>query len=127
MSWELKGDRPVYAQLVEIIGQKIITNEYPPDSKLPSVRELASLAEVNPNTMQKALTELERGGLITSVRTTGKYVTDDKSLIEAYKRELALKEISSFMDKMKKLGYDELEIKELFDKEVSDDKSTGNK
>ena len=127
MSWELKGDRPVYAQLVEMIGQKIIKQEYPPDSKLPSVRELASLAEVNPNTMQKALIELERAGLITSVRTTGKYVTDDKSLIEAYKRELALKELAGFMEKMNKLGYDRLQIKELFDKEVSDDKSTGNK
>lgn len=123
MSWELKGDRPVYAQLVEIIGQKIIKNEFPPDSKLPSVRDLAAMAEVNPNTMQKALVELETEGLISSVRTTGKYVTNDVDLIKNYKRKLAVKELGAFVGKMKDLGFEVEEIKQLVDKEVNDGNS----
>ena len=126
MSWELKGDRPVYAQLVEIIGQMIIKNVFPPDSKLPSVRDLAAMAEVNPNTMQKALVELESEGLISSVRTTGKYVTDDVEHIEAYKRKLAIKELGGFIGKMKDLGFGVEEIKELVDKEVNDGNSFRN-
>lgn len=126
MSWEIKGDRPVYAQLVEIIGQKIIKNEFPPDSKLPSVRDLAAMAEVNPNTMQKALVELETEGLINSVRTTGKYVTNDVGLIENYKRKLAIKELGAFVGRMKDLGFDEEEIKQLVDKEVNDGNSIRN-
>ena len=126
MSWEIKGDRPVYAQLVEIIGQKIIKNEFPPDSKLPSVRDLAAMAEVNPNTMQKALVELETEGLISSVRTTGKYVTNDVSLIENYKRKLAVRELGAFVGKMKDLGFEVEEIKQLVDKEVNDGNSFRN-
>ena len=126
MSWEIKGDRPVYAQLVEIIGQKIIKNEFPPDSKLPSVRDLAAMAEVNPNTMQKALVELETEGLISSVRTTGKYVTEDVSLIESYKRKLAVKELGAFVGKMKDLGFKVEEIKQLVDKEINDGNSFRN-
>lgn len=126
MSWEIKGDRPVYAQLVEIIGQKIIKNEFPPDSKLPSVRDLAAMAEVNPNTMQKALVELETEGLISSVRTTGKYVTNDVDLIESYKRKLAVKELETFVKKMKDLGFQVEEIKQLVDKEINDGNSFRN-
>ncbi len=126
MSWEIKGDRPVYAQLVEIIGQKIIKNEFPPDSKLPSVRDLAAMAEVNPNTMQKALVELETEGLISSVRTTGKYVTDNVGLIENYKRKLAVKELVAFVGKMKDLGFKVEEIKQLVDKEINDGNSFRN-
>lgn len=126
MSWEIKGDRPVYAQLVEIIGQKIIKNEFPPDSKLPSVRDLAAMAEVNPNTMQKALVELETEGLISSVRTTGKYVTNDVDLIESYKRKLAVKELVAFVGKMKDLGFQVEEIKQLVDKEINDGNSFRN-
>lgn len=126
MSWEIKGDRPVYAQLVEIIGQKIIKNEFPPDSKLPSVRDLAAMAEVNPNTMQKALVELETEGLISSVRTTGKYVTNDVDLIENYKRKLAVKELETFVRKMKDLGFQVEEIKQLVDKEINNGNSFRN-
>ncbi len=126
MSWEIKGDRPVYAQLVEIIGQKIIKNEFPPDSKLPSVRDLAAMAEVNPNTMQKALVELETEGLISSIRTTGKYVTDNVGLIENYKRKLAVKELVAFIGKMKDLGFKVEEIKQLVDKEINDGNSFRN-
>jgi DNA-binding transcriptional regulator YhcF (GntR family) len=78
------------------------------------------MAEVNPNTMQKALVELETEGLISSVRTTGKYVTEDVSLIENYKRKLAVKELVAFVGKMKDLGFKVEEIKQLVDKEIND-------
>ena len=126
MSWDLKDDRPVYAQLVEIIGQMIIKNIFPPDSKLPSVRDLAATAEVNPNTMQKALLALEEEELLTSVRTTGKYVTDNVELIAAYKRKLAVKELGRFIQKMKALDFNLEEIKKLVDKEVNDGNSFRN-
>ncbi len=126
MSWDIKGDRPVYAQLVEIIGQMIIKNIFPPDSKLPSVRDLAASAEVNPNTMQKALGELEGEGLISSIRTTGKYVTNNVELIAAYKRKLAVIELGRFIRKMKNLDYNLEEIKDLVDKEVNNGNSFRN-
>lgn len=105
MNWELKNDRPVYAQLVEKILEQILDQTYPPESKLPSVRELASMASVNPNTMQKALMELEKSGLINSVRTTGKYVTHDLELIHQHQQQLGLDEIIRFVAKMESLGF----------------------
>ncbi len=126
MSWELKDDRPVYTQLVEIIGQMIIKNIFSPDSKLPSVRELAAMAEVNPNTMQKALVELEEEGLISSVRTTGKFVTNKVELIKDYKKKLGVKELGRFIQKMKALDYNLEEIKDLVDREVKSGNSFRN-
>ena len=64
MAWKLDSDRPIYAQILEIIQMQIISGKYQPGDKIPSVRELAADAGVNPNTMQKALSELERSGLI---------------------------------------------------------------
>lgn len=68
MAWELNADRPVYAQILEIIQTRIISGIYTPGSRLPSVRELAAEASVNPNTMQRAFVELEKSGLITTDR-----------------------------------------------------------
>ena len=81
MSWELTNDRPIYMQLMDYIKLGIISGQYPAGSKLPSVRELASIAAVNPNTMQKALAELESTGLIYSNRTSGRFVTDGFSTL----------------------------------------------
>ena len=75
MTWEFKDNRPIYTQLVEQITLKIVSGEYKIGEKLPSVRDLASEATVNPNTMQKALAELERRGLVYSVRTSGRFIT----------------------------------------------------
>ena len=69
MAWELDADRPIYAQLVERIQKEIVSGKYQPGEKLPSVRDLAAVAAVNPNTMQKAFAELERSGLIVTQRT----------------------------------------------------------
>ena len=82
----------------------IISGLYIPGDKLPSVRELAQKASVNPNTMQKALSELERTGLVYSQRTSGRFITEDTAMIENLKSELAKELIMQFLDNMQKLG-----------------------
>ena len=81
MEWELKSDRPIYTQLLEELKRRIVSGYYKPGEKLMPVRELAQEAKVNPNTMQKALVELEELGLIYTERTNGKFVTEDEKLI----------------------------------------------
>ena len=105
MSWSLDDTRPIYLQLEDIIKSKIIAGIYKPGQKLPSVRELAAEAAVNPNTMQKAFTELERTGLIVTRRTSGRTVTEDTALIEQVRSELAELQISQFLTRMQHLGY----------------------
>ena len=106
MPWKFDNNRSIYVQLVEKIQNRIITGVYAPGSRLASVRELAGEAEVNPNTMQKALAELERAGLVHAVRTSGRFVTEDQKMIENLKRESAVEIIREFREKMKALGYD---------------------
>lgn len=105
MIWNLKSDRPIYLQLLEHIELSIISGVYKPGDKLPSVRDLAEDASVNPNTMQKALVELERSGLVYTQRTTGRFITEDRKMIENLKRNYAKEEISAFFEKMKQLGF----------------------
>ena len=102
MSWKLNPDRPVYVQLIERITTDIIAGIYPPGSKLPSVRDLAQTAGVNPNTMQKALSEMERTNLVYSQRTSGRFITEDLSMIDDLKTELASEQIKEFFEKMEK-------------------------
>lgn len=116
MAWEFKDDRPIYTQLLEQIQKMIISGKFKPGDKLPSVRDLASEAAVNPNTMQRALTELERIGLVYSQRTTGRMITDDKEKITNVKEELAEELISEFMKNMKELGYSQTEVIDLLKK-----------
>ena len=103
MSWKLNPDRPVYVQLIERITTDIIAGIYPPGSKLPSVRDLAQTAGVNPNTMQKALSEMERTNLVYSQRTSGRFITEDLSMIDDLKTELASEQIKEFLEKMEKI------------------------
>lgn len=104
MAWNLNNDRPIYAQIIERIEMQIISGSYKPGDKLPSVREFAAEAGVNPNTMQKALGELERMQLIVTQRTSGRVVTEDFSMIENVKKQFAHEQIKSFLEKMKELG-----------------------
>jgi len=115
MAWNLDSDRPIYAQIVEILELQIVSGRYQPGDKLPSVRELASIASVNPNTMQRAFAELERGGLIQTQRTTGRTVTDDPEKIAQVRQELARSQISLFLARMKELGFTKEEIVQLVD------------
>lgn len=78
---EFDASRPIYLQLLDEFKVKISTGEWEPGAKIDSVRNLASLYEVNPNTVQKALVELERAGLTETRRTAGRFVTDDRNLI----------------------------------------------
>ena len=110
MAWTLQSDRPIYAQLVERLKTEIVSGIYPPGGRLPSVRELAATASVNPNTMQKAFAELERTGLIITMRTSGRIVTEDTSMINETRRELAEEQISQFLTQMNNLGFDRAEI-----------------
>ena len=110
MAWNLNSDRPIYAQILEIIQLRIIAGIYQPGEKIPSVRELAAEAGVNPNTMQKALSELERSGLVTALRTSGRVVTEDKDMIAETRNMLAQEKIDEFISKMKELGFEKKEI-----------------
>lgn len=120
MDWELKSDRPIYSQLMEYIKISIVSGKYKPGAKMPSVRELASEASVNPNTMQKALTELERLGLLFSVRTSGRFITEDSKMIEEMKCNLAKEEIQAFLKKMEQIGFTKEEAIETI-KEIAEE------
>ncbi|MBQ2802964.1 MAG: GntR family transcriptional regulator [Lachnospiraceae bacterium] len=115
MAWELDSDRPIYLQLVERIQRDIISGYYPPGGRLPSVRELAMEAAVNPNTMQKAFAELERGGLIVTQRTNGRTVTEDTEMINGIRNTLAEEHLKTFFARMKELGYTKRTIMELIE------------
>jgi DNA-binding transcriptional regulator YhcF (GntR family) len=109
VSWDLKSDRPIYSQLIEQIEIKICSGIYAPGSKLPSVREFAQEAAVNPNTMQKALSKLEEDGLLYTNRTSGRFITEDADMIKQAKHKLAHEQISQFFEKMKSLGFSKAE------------------
>ena len=105
MDFKIQSSRPIWQQLTEQLRQRIVTGVYPPGSRFPAVRELASEAGVNPNTMQRALAELERNGLIYSQRTSGHFVTDRPEAIAAVRVQLAEEQTARFLQKMSELGY----------------------
>ncbi|HKM04811.1 MAG TPA: GntR family transcriptional regulator [Lachnospiraceae bacterium] len=113
MAWNLDSDRPIYSQIVEKVQMQIVSGFYKPGDKLPSVRDLAAEANVNPNTMQKAFTELERSGLIATLRTSGRLVTEDITMIKDIQKELATDQIKNFFQKMKELGFEKEETAAL--------------
>lgn len=120
MPWNFDAERPIYAQLLERIQMQIVSGYYKPGDKLPSVRALASVANVNPNTMQKAFSELERSGLITTQRTSGRTVTEDIIRIKNVQDELAARHITQFIQNMKELGYTGEETKSLLDARIEE-------
>jgi len=110
MGWNLNSDRPIYAQLMEKIQIQIVSGVYAPGDRLPTVRELAAEAAVNPNTMQKAFSELERSGLIITLRTNGRVVTQDTQLISSLRMQLAASMVQDFYEGMRALGFAGKEI-----------------
>lgn len=122
MPWNLDDSRPIYLQLMERIQHDIISGVYQPGDKLPSVRDLALDAAVNPNTMQKALSELERSGLVYSHRTSGRFITDDKALLKRIKTELAHEYVRGFLEQMHHLGFDDLETLEMVQETLKGEK-----
>ncbi len=110
MKWDLKSDRPIYTQILEEMKKRIVSGYYKPGERLLAVRELAQEAQVNPNTMQKALSELERDNLVYAVRTTGRFITEDQELIDETKKEFARLHVENFYSQMNSLGFDKNEM-----------------
>lgn len=110
MDYQFTNDKPIYLQLMDVFKNGIVSGTFQPGTRLDSVRDLAMEAKVNPNTMQKALSELERIGLVRTERTSGRFITDDMELIENMKKEVVEAEISAFLEKMKLLGLDKASI-----------------
>ena len=104
MDYIFDNERPIYIQLVEKLRIEIVSGKLKNGERIPSVRELALTTKVNPNTMQKALVELENEGLIYTERTNGKFVTDNKELIEKIKRKLAEEKVNNYIKDMKNIG-----------------------
>ena len=88
MNWKFSGDRPVYQQIMETLRGAIVTGELAPGGKVPSVRDLAAAAQVNPNTMQRALTELEREGILVGGGTSGRKVTTEEAVLASMKERI---------------------------------------
>lgn len=104
MNTNFDNNIPIYVQIVDYLKTYIICGEFKSGERLPSVRDLAALFKVNPNTMQKALGELENIKLIYTERTNGKYVTEDKKIIDNLKKECAQKIIDDYFLSMSKIG-----------------------
>lgn len=120
MTWTITGDRPVYLQLIEQLELAIVAGEYRAGGKLPSVRELAAEAAVNPNTMQRALQELEARGLAYSQRTAGRTITEDETMIFALRQKKAREQIAQFWAAMQKLGFNRAEAVAMLEQEKED-------
>ena len=104
LQWKFNGNRPVYIQIQEQICGAILMGDFPPGSRIPPVREFASQAQVNPNTMQRALLELERQGLLISSGTLGRFVTDDPNILQAMRQEAYSSLIRSSAAQFKAMG-----------------------
>ncbi|MBO7136206.1 MAG: GntR family transcriptional regulator [Spirochaetaceae bacterium] len=116
MKFQFDTNSPIYLQIVESFKSSILSGELAPNSKVLPVRDLALEAGVNPNTMQKALAELERLELVRTERTSGRFITDNNGQIEKMRKEVADAEIKSFIQRMEKLGYDKKSLFELIEK-----------
>lgn len=118
MSWSFSNDKPIFQQLKDIIVLKIIKGEYPPGAKLEGVRELAVNAGVNPNTMQRALSDVEETGIIYTMRGDGRYVTDDTEKINKVRSAYVAEKIDGFLNSVGELGLDKKEILDAIQFEI---------
>ena len=113
MAWQFHIDIPCGTQLIAQIQQRIVSGALLPVERLPSVRDLAAEAGVNPNTMQRALAELERTGLVYTQRTAGRFVTEDAAVVDSAKQELAHQQVGAFLRRMERRGYDREQAAQL--------------
>lgn len=113
MPWAFNETQPIYQQIIAAVKANIASGRYSPGEKLPSVRDLALEAGVNPNTMQRALSELEREGLVYSQRTAGRFITEDRQLLQNLSRELAAGQVQTMIQAVRALGYDGEQILRL--------------
>ena len=117
MGYDFNSQTPIYLQIIEIIKVQIISGALKPNEKLMSVREMSLSYGVNPNTIQKALFELEEIGLIYIERTNGKFVTSDEGIIQKIKMQTLKERVKAFFDDMERLGLDKKQAIEIVDKE----------
>ena len=110
MGWEFKSDRPIYLQLASYIERDILKGKYKAADKLASVREFASIANVNPNTVQKAFSELEKNNIVFSSRNSGRFVTEDENVIKERRKLLAREYVDDFLLKMREIGFNDEDI-----------------
>lgn len=115
MSWEFDSSKPIYVQLVEELKLRIISGQLTAGSKLKSVRDLAEEAGVNPNTMQKALSEIEKEELVYSQRTSGRFITEDMELIKLTKNQYATSKIKELTTALLHIGYTKEELLKLIE------------
>ena len=129
MAWKFNDHEAVFIQIVNRLRSDILSGKYPPDSKFPPVRQLAYEAAVNPNTMQKALSELEWEKLLYTMRTAGRYVTEDAALIGVLREQLAQERIIGLLNELQQLGYQNEEILNLLQRymkgEIANDSVSG--
>ena len=120
---DFRDARPIYAQIVDGVRQQISAGILLQGEKLPSVREFATTAAVNPNTMQKALCELENMGLVSTQRTAGRFVTSDTGIINSVGYKKLRQLTAEYMQKLNTLGYsskDAIEIIQEHEKEAAE-------
>lgn len=118
MVTEFNDKTPIYLQIMDIIKMKIVTGKLKSNDKLPSVREMATNLNVNPNTLQRSYQELERLGIVYTQRGTGTFVGEEKDMVDDLKREMAKEVIDSFILRMKSLGFTANEIIKSVSKET---------
>lgn len=119
MPWLFQSKSPVFLQILQTIRARILSGEYPPNSQIPPVRVLALDAGVNPNTMQRALSELERTGLIYSQGTVGRFVTSDESVLAAAREEVKRETLQRIADEARAAGITNEDLIAYFQKEES--------
>lgn len=110
MNWNFIDGMPIYLQIIDELTIRIARRDYLPGEKLPSVREVAIEAGVNPNTVQRALTELERRGLVRTERTSGRFVTEDESVLKEIHNNLSSEYIAEMIQKLRNIGMSDKEI-----------------
>ena len=121
MDFELQSSRPIWMQLAEQLGRRIVTGTYPPGSRFPTVRDLAAEAGVNPTTMQRALAQLESEGLVITNRTAGRTVTEDVKILDAIRKRMAEDLREKYYSDMKELGYSRAQAAEIVAAETEEE------
>jgi len=111
MAWDFTNDKPIYLQIVEKLSADIVSGRYAPGDRIPSVRDIAVDAAVNPNTVQKALSELERSAIIVTKRNSGKFVTEDENIMEVFRFKQARSVTLELVARMLKMGYSPEDIR----------------
>lgn len=125
MAWQFRNDIPIYTQLIAQIQQQIVSGVLLPGERLPSVRDLAAEAGVNPNTMQRAMMEMEREELVHSQRTAGRFVTEDAQRIRQLRESMARQRVKEFLEGMYLLGFQTEEIVAFVQKEGENHEHSG--